>query len=236
MYDFWHTLGRGIIDPPGLLAAINGAKPSGPDFYFCQRLTTMIEDTGPVFRHGPSTGKLIENPTSSVRMAISKYVRQVSGSAAPPIGLYCAGRFCQLIKIKKFRSTNQQSALGDILNSAQKAYVSAIGGKPSNLPTLPAFLGLCMLDGQLADAIRTWPNGPQKQPLDAQSQMIEIAGEFGIVTGTKDWNIVVRFVNSSDFQTAVDLFMNGDNNPWAESGTTLEQAMFWPDMSEYAIP
>ena len=101
MYDFWYSLGVAVIDPDqgkGLLNAINTAAPP-PDFTFEQRVTVDIDSNGnPTARPASvNTGLLTEGPTTSVRSAIAAYVQRFSKAAygvnAPPIGIYCAGRF-----------------------------------------------------------------------------------------------------------------------------------------------
>lgn len=228
MYDFWFTLGAGIIDPAGLDKALQGTE-----FYFCQRLTLMLEESGPRLLNGPSTGELDKDTTPKVRLEISKFVH-AGFDSAPPIGIYTAGRFCQLKQIPVFRESNPQSKLKDILDSCNGAYQEAIRAVgPSKLPKLPALLGLCLLDGNFVAAIIKHPSGPQP----AQDQMVGIAAEFGVAPGTSDWKFVLAFVTSQQFRGATDLFMaRDDKNPWAKTGGTLEQAMFWVGKTEYAIP
>jgi hypothetical protein len=231
MYDFWYALGTSIIDPD-LLKAIQGAPPF---FEFCPRLTIVTKNGQPALRHGPSTGNLKSKPTSDVRIAISAYLRKIS-SSAPPVGMYCAGRFCQLINIPRFQSTNDKSSLHHIIDHFHTAYLYALnGGQPSTLPAFPALVGLCPCDGNVVNAMQQYPGGDP----GSRAEVMEILGEFGIRQfddGNRDWYIIRRFVNSPDFSIGTTLFMGGDNNPWFETGNTLEQSMFWNGTSEYAIP
>jgi hypothetical protein len=230
MYDFWYALGTSAIHPR-LLDAIEDAH---PDFEFCPRLTVVTKNHIPLLLNGPSTGNLIKKPTRDVRMAISAFLRNVSPSA-PPVGLYCAGRFCQLIRIPKFQQSNAQSSLRHIIDHFHAAYVDALnGGAPSDLPAFPALMGLCMCDGILTSAMQSYPGG---DPTD-RAEMIEILGEFGIpISGSnRDWAIILSFVSSPKFDFGEEWFMAGNANPWFETGNTLEQSMFWPNKSEYAIP
>jgi hypothetical protein len=140
MYDFWFTMGAAIVKP-ALLDAIVNAKPA---FDFLQRIIVEIEDGVPVLLpKGPNTGVLENASTTNVREAIAKFVRNFS-SSAPPIGIYCAGRFCQLVEIPFFDpAQSQNSAFKDILKLANTAYLTAVGAGPdSKLPMFPAFLGL----------------------------------------------------------------------------------------------
>jgi hypothetical protein len=223
VYDFWFTLGTAIMRP-ALLDAINDA---GPVFDFVDRLIIEVENGVPAFRpKAPNTGVLEEDPTNSVRLAISKFVRGFS-SAAPPIGIYCAGRFCQLIKIPLFDSAKpKNSSLKDIIDSAHAGYLEALGnGQVSSLPMFPAFLGLLLVDTTLVSDF--------DPPTD---QVKEIACEFGIVVddSNRSWQIAKAFVTTQGFLRAAGLLMVEDQSPW--KGVCSEQIVFWPTFNEHAIP
>lgn len=229
MYDFWYTLGTAIIHP-NLLDAVRNAHPA---FDFCPRLTVLTpKDQRPLVRQGPSTGLLKKDPTNRVRVEIFKFLRGISKNS-PPVGVYTAGRFCQLILIPSFDGTTVPSALSDLIRLAHSAYEESTKSmQPKNLAGVTALLGLLMVDGVVAGEIQTWPSGKPGQPL-----MEEIVREFGIEIDSKpgDFAIVTKFVQSNDFKVAAHLFMDGTNNPWFDGGTTLEQAAF-SDASPYAIP
>jgi hypothetical protein len=227
MYDFWYALGVATISP-GLLPAIAPLV----DFTFTQKITVLPANFKVL--GGPNTGLLVEgdasaNPpvpgTTLVRAKIAEYVKGYSTSA-PPIGIYCAGRFCQMMKIAFFESSHKNdSALTDIIKLANTAYTRALGGgAPSTLPTFPAFLGLCLMDGNLASdfAGRT-------------PALREAASEFGIVVDDRSWQIAASFVTQPEFRTATQYLMAGNSNPW-QSHITLEQMYWWPRISENAIP
>jgi hypothetical protein len=224
MYDFWFTLGVATIKP-ALLDEING---SGPAFDFVDRLTIEITGGLPALRpKAPGTGLLEAAPTTKVRETIAKFVRNFS-PAAPPIGIYCAGRFCQMMKIPFFSSTQPgDSSFKDIITLANQGYIKAVGAGPaSNLPMFPAFLGLCLMDGNF---VFEFDNPTPK--------LTEAVSEFGIVIGdaSRDWQIAKAFVKTDEFSKATQLLMVSNMSCWAGGGNTFEQMFFWIGKSEHAI-
>ncbi|HEV2446334.1 MAG TPA: hypothetical protein VGS58_10445, partial [Candidatus Sulfopaludibacter sp.] len=112
---------------------------------------------------------------------------------------------------------------------ANQAYAAAIaGGLESQLPTFPAFLGLCMLDNLFVSALGN-PTPEVKQ----------IVSEFGIVNDppSLEWQIANRFVKNPQFKRSTKLLMEGDNSSWGPGGESGgELALFWPGKAERAIP
>jgi hypothetical protein len=235
MYDFWFTLGTAAIYPD---LVTNQIAPAA--FTFVDRLVVEVSGAQLAVRSGPSTGLLDRTATTTVRGNISAYLRGKWGNAAPPVGIYTAGRFCQLVKIPQFSSTIAGSAFKDIIASANKAYTTAVGGGAAT--TTPAILGLCLMDAQVASLIANYDNLQQPQ----KDQATEILGEFGITAGSardRNWVIAKAFVyQNNDFNAAVTNLMGatGDLNPWAQQGNTLEQVIFWPNdgtlKGEHAVP
>ena len=168
-----------------------------------------------------------------MRSAIAAYVQRFSKAAygvnAPPIGIYCAGRFCQLIKIPQFQVPLANTALSDIMTSAHAGYSDALkatGNQPSKLSTFPAFLGLCLMDATFVCHFSPITNDVK-----------QVASEFGIDVATPglEWKIATAFVKTPGFTKAVAHLMGGNQNPWL-SKVTLEQVLWWSNSSQYAIP
>jgi hypothetical protein len=224
MYDFWYALGVAAIKPR-LLDAI--AKEVKFDFVTRKIIETDQSGHKTVLPKGPNTGLLEYAATTSVRRTMARFVKKFSPSA-PPIGIYCAGRFCQLMRICHFASQHpNDSKFTDIIKLANKAYIKALDGGPkSAMPTFPAFLGLCLMDGNFVFDFKR----PTKKLKEAVS-------EFGIRVGnaSREWQIATAFVKTAEFQTATQYLMAGDSNPW-QAHITLEQIYFWPTFSEHAIP
>ena len=62
---------------------------------------------------------------------------------------------------------------------------------------------------------------------------LDIAGELA----GKDFALIKAFVQTQGFADAEIRFMGvEDDDPWAKTGATFEQMIFWPGKSEYAIP
>jgi hypothetical protein len=232
MYDFWFALGQGIIDPNGCIQAVDNGH---PNFTFLPRISIVFKPDGAALLQGPSTGTLEEKPVRGVRQSIFAYLKNIYKDNAPPIGLYTAGRMCQLYMIPQFRRGDVTSTFQGILNYANGGYqhmVTAFGA--SSLPKFPALLGLCLMDEQFADAITGYPGGDQTR----QAEMLEILTEFGISSPSgPDWNRIKAFVGTQGFADAESRFMGKDEeDPWAKTGSTFEQMIFWAGKSDYAIP
>jgi len=233
MYDFWYALGTAVISHPGLFNAVQAA---GPKFEFVTRVVVDAHQNGDVdVRRPKTTGLLEETSTNAVRLAIATFLKGFA-QAVPPVGVYTAGRFSQLVKIPLFNTKDPASTFDDVLKAAKVAFNAALqGGAQPALPTLPALLGLCLMDGKVQILIRKFPNGfvPGEQ-----AELAEFLGEFGVALGDPNFLVLQRFVNNANFNHAFDLMMGptNDQNPWDEDGTTLEQGLFWEDRSEHAIP
>jgi len=229
MYDFWYTLGATAIDPT-LLAAIKK-----PVFNFGQRLIIENVDSKPALRIAHSTGQLDNQATTDARAQIAGFFagKKAAFPAAPPIGIYTGGRFCQLMTIRKFDSGDPQSTFARIIQRANTAYgkgVAAVSNPQSVM--FPAFLGLLMMDQKFVVAFDGLP-AAQVDPA-----VKEIFGEFGIkvVDGNPDFELAKAIVKTQEFKDSVADLMGPNNlNPWSDGGTTLEQALFWSNKSEYAI-
>jgi hypothetical protein len=169
-----------------------------------------------------------------MRTDIVKYF-VTANVAAPPIGIYTAGRFCQLVSIPLFDSKTPNTSFLDIMKKANAAYINATTTGKSNLPAFPAILGLTMMDSFLTDAIRKPDTGTA---VVSPADLVEILGEFGVKIPSGDFTILQNFVNDQGFKDAVGLLMGGagPEDPWADAGTTLEQMVFWTGKTEYAIP
>jgi hypothetical protein len=233
MYDFSYALGTAVISHPALFNAVQAA---GPQFEFVTRVVTDTHQNGPVdVRKPKSTGLLEENSTNAVRLAIATFLKGFA-QAVPPVGLYTAGRFSQLLKIPLFNTADPASTFQNILVAANAAYTAALHGaaRPA-LPAFPATLGLCLMDGGVQILISKFPNGflPGEQ-----AELTELLGEFGVAFGDPNFLVLQRFVNNANFKHAFELLMGptSDQNPWDEDGTTLEQGLFWEGRSEHAIP
>lgn len=223
MYDMWYTTGVAVIRP-ALLDAIQNAKPV---FNFVDRFIIEVEDGNQtLIPKAPRTGLLEPDPTTRVRQAIAKFVKNFS-AAAPPIGIYTAGRFSQYAAIPNFSSARpNDSKISDIMAIANQGYKKAVGmGAESADPTFPAFLGLCMMDGALAHKLGT-----------PTPEQVEVATEFGIPAdpANRSWQIATNFVQTIEFGTATQLFMLSDLDPWTVC--TEEQIFFWKGLNERAIP
>jgi hypothetical protein len=221
MYDFWFTLGAAAIYHPDLVH--NQINPYAA-FDFVPRRVIEFSNGDFQIRFGPSTGLLRRDAATTVRLKIAAYLQSKFGVNAPPVGIYTAGRFSQLVKIPKFDSKDPKSTFDSIMANANTAYAVAIGGGVTKSPKFPAALGMSLVDGQVAGPIQNYAALP---PAD-QATIAEILGEFQIAIPSADFTILQAFVTNASFTLATQLLMVGDQNPWADQGNTPEQMTFWP--------
>lgn len=228
MYDFWFTLGYAAIKP-----ALVGDVEKLADFQFVDRVVVEADDSGITTRRGPSTGRLIKGSTTAVRKKIASNLSAVPG--VPPIGIYTAGRFCQMVSIDQFQSGGKNTKFRDIMILANTAY-KATSNYTAKVNTFPALMGMCLMDGLFVTLILKFVG--KKATKGEKTELKEILAEFGVTsTDSDDFKKLAKFVAQKEFKRAVSLLMggNGDQNPWDEDGTTLEQLLF-SDKSPYAIP
>jgi hypothetical protein len=220
MYDYWFTIGSGIMDT-GLLVAINAVPPV---FNLVDR--TISETVGGVTTTLPknaTAGLLVKDPTTNVRLAIWNFLKQspaVRPFPVPPISILTAGRFCQFLTV---------AAIGYAANNnlANQAYTAALqGADPGTFsPGFPAFLGACLIDSTLATKVAT------NNLLDPDVQTA--VTQFGIDTSpqSNEWPVLTRFAADGNFVTASGNLLNGAT--WATG--CLDQFLFWVGKNEHAI-
>ncbi len=221
MYDFWYATGVAIMRP-NLLDVIEGAQPT---YKFVKRRLIETDKDGneTELPDVPGSGLMEKESATRVRLAVAGFIRAFS-PAAPPVGIYTAGRFCQLFALGQFSSNHADSTFRDIINFAGNAYKTALhAGPESSLPAFPAFLGAILMDGAIGGNLAT-PSVDQE----------EVAAEFDVLRETRDREIAVNFAEHPDLIKASRFLMVEDRNPWQRG--TGEQMFFWKDRSERAIP
>jgi hypothetical protein len=226
MFDFLYTLGLCVIRP----ALVKAVSDLHPKFFRVQRTITEIDAAGKetvVSKGSPQTGNLDKDSTEAVRARIGQFVKGYSQSA-PPIGIYTAGRFCQLVNVPYFSSAKlNNSSFADIVALFHSGYLEAMHSEPeSTLPTFPAFLGLIAMDAKMRFQFN--------QPTD---QLDRVLSEFGIVRGRdREWDIALRYDASQGFQEGVTLYMQSDSDPWEDVGSG-ETFFWWNDIhTAHVIP
>jgi hypothetical protein len=222
MVDIWYTTGLAVMRPK-LLDAVMAANPA---FDFVQRIILEQAPGGDLALRPRAiqAGLLRKDETTSVRLALSKFAKNYSKSA-PPISIYCAGRFCQYVAIPFFSSTLPNSSkFSDIVKIANTGYTKAVAqGVEGVSPSFPALLGACLMDGAITSGL--------KNPTQAGTDAI---GEFGIEPQSEDWKLAAAFVSTAEFDQAAFLLMVADEDPW--QCVTGEQMFFWEGRNEHAIP
>jgi hypothetical protein len=231
MYDFWFTMGVAIMKP----SVLDDFNSVNPEFNFVPKLVVdMNVGMIPVPRKlAPRTGLLTtptaeKDPTTALRLQISKSVR-AAFPGAPPIGIYVSARFSQMLKIPFFSSAlPNASGLVDIVKLANAAYTkatTAVGAPTGNVLTFPAFLGLCIMDGNFVTALA-----------QLTAAAMEVLGEFGIANPSQELKIAQSFVSQNEFPQASNLLMASDSSSWTDSNPTFEQIFFWKGKTEIAVP
>src|SRR5580698_6411616 len=213
MYDIWYAMEIAIMRPTLV------GKIGQPAFTFVRRQLIETDSNGNVVfqtNGSPSTGNIDETDSAAVRVTIANFVKGFSASA-PPISLYCAGRFCQMVNIAQFdTNTPGDTSFQAIVNLYHSAYASALGsGTESSLDTFPAFLGLMAFDSTLVS---------EMNPVSAR--LPEVLDEFGIALNSREWDIASEFGADPNFGSAFQLLMEGNANPWLDNPTN-EPIFFW---------
>ena len=114
---------------------------ASPGFYFCSRISIVADPRGKsaTTLGGPNTGMLEKGPVRGVRQSIYNYLNSIYMANTPPVGLYTAGRFCQLYQIGPFRKRDNTSTLESILAYAQagvkrRADIDGLLQQSANIP------------------------------------------------------------------------------------------------------
>jgi hypothetical protein len=212
MYDFWFTLGTAIIDP-SLLTTVKPVALGPPAVFTTISQRTITEpDTRFSFTNTKTAGLLDADQTPLARAAIRSFIQH--NPAAPPVSIYTAGRFCQLLLVDEI-------GFADIIDAAHNAYTDAVKGYTGSFP--PAFaavLGLCLIDENLLKFIIK--DTGQQSP---DQQLISFMGEFGMNPDrtSPERSVLNTFAKDSRFQKAAHTLMTGPT--WQE--LCGDQFFFW---------
>jgi hypothetical protein len=234
VYDFWYSLGAAVMQPD----MVPSIEAKNPKFKFVKKTMTVTEldgttpatnlDGTPVaITITPATGLLEKASTSEVRDVIAAAVGKLP--AAPPISIYTASRFCQMLNIKEFNPQTKKNFLTIMADagSAYAAVLKAAGGVVLS-PGFPAFIGMCLLDNALFSLIPAPANAnPLKDPL------AKFVAEFGINEGSAEWMVMKNLKLQKGFADASEELMLGEDNPWLCGCGDL--SLFWPAHSEYTL-
>jgi hypothetical protein len=223
MYDFWFTLGSAIMNP-SLLAAINAVPPV---FNLVDRTITETAGGAVTFNNPNTTtaGLLDQNATGLVRDAIWNFLQKnpavPSKFGPPPISIYTAGKFCQLLTIP---------AMGFAANVslANSAYTASLkGALPATFSgRFPAYLGLCLVDAILQTKLAAQAPDPDVNNSVAQ---------FGIDSSptSTEWPVITGYAAHPSLTAASSSLLAGAASPWLI--TCGDQFLFWAPNNERAI-
>jgi hypothetical protein len=221
MYDFWFTLGSAIMNP-ALLDAINAVPPV---FNLVDRTITETVGGKQTFKYANKTtaGLLDQESTCLVRDAIwnflSKNPAVPSKSGPPPISIYTAGKFCQLLTIPMI-------SFAVNVGLANTAYTDSLkGALPGAFSErFPAYLGVCLVDTTLQAKLAAPP-----PDVDVDNSV----AQFGIDKGGTEWPVITGFAADPNLAKATGSLLNVPNGPWLK--TCDDQFLFWEANNERAI-
>jgi hypothetical protein len=188
MFDLWYTTGAAITFPEildevtakGNAAGIAAGRNDGDPLFFTIPAIQFSNGGTP---NVPILNPNIPNPAAAVAPVIrdSGYiVRDIIGAVrtaikdsvhkrfpfAPPISLFTAGKFCQLLTVTLFDFKNN-------VRLANQGYEAAVTNLPAKRsPNFPAFLGVYLMDSSLTGAV----SGATGPTTEAQKAL----AEFGI--------------------------------------------------------
>jgi len=218
MYDFWFSLGAAIMDP----TLINVVNAAGPVFNRVTREIIETDSTGAVTFQETNTltaGLIDVTATTTVRGAIASFTQ--SNPAAPPVSVYTAGKWCQLVAVTTINFAQD-------IGLANQAYVASLGANQTTTfsSRFPAFLGVCLIDGGMVSRLLN----PAASP-----DLPEALAEFGISSDPTsiERTTISAFVANTNFQTASGNLLNSPGTPW-DFGC-LDQFFFWAGENERAI-
>jgi len=169
MFDLWYATGAAIMFPQMLDDVISksnaislaAGRPAGaPLFYhsptiqFCDgqnpnvpiknpNIGDPVAATAPIIQ---DAGFIVSAIIDDIRGAIKDTVHQWF-PFAPPISLYTAGKFCQILTVPAFDIKNN-------ISLANQGYQTAVQNLPAKRsPNFPAFLGVYLMDSGLTTSM-----------------------------------------------------------------------------------
>jgi hypothetical protein len=218
MYDFWYALGTAVIDP----AFLNDLLVTGqPQFTPVPvRVITEQDGTGAqtaAFTNKTTAGLLEINSCTAFRNYVRQRIIQFS-TAAPPISIYTAGRFSQLLCATKIGFKNLIGKLTTLYKSKS--------GNSHPAAAFVAAIGVCIIDQRLATQVALYPG----QPI-AQAFFVE----FGITSST-DQTFLSGFCGNQAFTDVQKALLKGTastDTPWQD--ICPDQYLYWAPQNDRAI-
>jgi len=236
MYDFWFTLGSAVMDA-GIFTNIQTAiKNSNTPPFTLLTSRRIVEVGGKGFdKTNTKTAGLLSSvmpdfATDTIRQLIRSYIQ--GNKNAPPVSIYTAGKFSQLLAIKWIDSVKQID-FPKIMTLANTAFVKAAKGATAGAlpPNFPAIIGLCLLDNAVATLIATSIPGTADGATLAAFML-----EFGISkdAASPERMILTSYVtDQANFGLASGTLQQGDSTPWQD--LCGDQYFFWDTQNERAV-
>ena len=180
-----------------------------PVFTTVKRVIT--ENGHKVVSDNPASGLLDADATTRLRQAIRAYLK--TNAPNLPISIYAAGKMSQLLMVPEVH-------FSDNITLANTAYVAACTGAgvpnaaASFSPLFPAFLGVCLLDGNLTTFLQAGPGSDADEAIE----------EFGIDPDPAKPDLkVVNQLTAGSFITAQTNLLSSA----AWQGGCGSQFLFW---------
>lgn len=211
MYDFWFTLGRAIMR----IDLLDVIEKTAHFERLRERdiIETDMHGARKTLTNTVSAGLLQPDPTTAVRKAIRKYYVDHHVAGAPPVSIFTAGRFSQLLQVPAIGFRKNVELAG-------QSYRNALQGHSERFTNgFVAFLGLCLVDSIITTEFAN-PSDPD---------LLDAIQEFGI--DPLELPNIVRYIGDEPFQKAQSDLLNGSGWPCG----CLEQFRFWKGKNEHAI-
>jgi hypothetical protein len=220
MLDLWHTLGTILVFPDDFFSASDALvkQIGGPLFEWVPQVYSEERDANGVALSGPFAtfvnkvgGNLDKNITTAARSMLAQYVATHHGELAPPISIYTAGKFCQMLTVPSFDFKNK-------MNAFVTAFRRAGGTSLSPSRYFLSLAGVSLLDFDLSATLSD-ASDPDR---------LGIYKEFRVTDPEKA--VMTAFVKDPDFIRAQKLLL--DPPDW---DSCLEQFSFWAAHNERMV-
>jgi hypothetical protein len=229
MFDLWYATGAAIMFPEIFDEVVSGGNAAGvaagraagaPLFYhvpaiqFCDdQRVPVVNPNNPAPGNAPlitDSGFIVADIIDDVRVAIKDAVHS-RFAFAPPISLYTAGKFCQILTVPAYN-------LRTNISLANQGYQTVVKNLPTKRsPNFPAFLGVFLMDPGLTASL----SGAVGATTTAQNALAEFQ-----ITDPGEISAFQNLAKPGDFMTAQSNLLGNVAGPptWT---TCREQIVGW---------
>ncbi len=223
MFDLWHTLGTILVFPTEFFTASDAltASVGRPLFENVPLVYSEERDAQGIAIGAQGSkysyvnkvgGNLDGNITTAARTMLATFLSNHYGPLAPPVGIYTAGKFCQMLTVPSFDFKSSMTAFANAFKAAGGVAIS-----PS--PCFLALVGASLIDASLA-AVLIDPSDPRRAA---------IYQEFRVTDTEKA--VLSAFIHDKKFGDTQKKFLEDPPDWDCCSG----QFLFWVGHNEHMV-